>query len=127
MKINKKQKIKNLHMILNDVLSDISNGIEDLSLAEEFSLDKIYEGKSYDTVLEDEDAFIVHCMNVKHILITIMYSINHPRLLESIKEFSTIEAMQHEIKKGDMPDEVVDTFLDYMNFTKTKKVINNSK
>ena len=119
---NKKQKLKNLHIILDSVLRDMNENANKLSLAEEFNLDEIYGDKDPKTVLEKEDAFVVHCMNIKHILITIMYCINEPKLLEKIKEYATIEAMKHEMTQRELPDEFVDTFLDYVNFTKKREV-----
>jgi len=119
---NKKQNIKNLRIILDGVIKDMHENVDKLSLSEKFDLDEIYADKPHDVELEDEDAFIVHCMAVKHTLITIMYAINHPYLLEKIKEFTTIESMKHEIANSDISDEVIDTFLDYVNFAKSRDI-----
>ena len=51
-----------------------------------------------------------------------MYCINEPKLLEKIKEYATIEAMKHEMTQRELPDEIVDTFLDYVNFTKKREI-----
>jgi len=119
---NKKTKVNKLNVILNSVLVSLEKNIQKLEYSDQFDLDKIYGDKDPTTVLEKEDAFIVHCMNVRHMLITIMYAINEPKLLEKIKEYATIEGMKHEISIREMPDDVVDTFLDYVNFTKNREI-----
>ena len=48
-----------------------------------------------------------------------MYAVNNPEIMAKIQEVTIKEAMKHEIKNNNPPDDVVNNFLDYINMTKS--------
>ena len=48
-----------------------------------------------------------------------MYCMNKPALLQMIQQHVLIESMKKEITENDVPQDVIDDFLDFMNKTKS--------
>ena len=68
------------------------------------------------------DSFTLHCTNIRNLIVSIMYCINKPALLQKIQEHVLLESMKKEITDGkDVPQDVIDEFLDFMNMVKNKQ------
>ena len=124
MKRNTK-KVKRLERSLNGLITAMDIAVFELDQANTL-LDK-YVDNNIPVNDEDEEwldlmgaeSFTIHCANVRNVLISIMYCINKPKLMQEIQQKILIESMKEEINKGDVPQDVIDNFLDFMNITKS--------
>ena len=94
---------------------------EDLDLADviwdKYIDPKLSDEDCLDDILSEQESFIESSIRLKQILISVMYTVNNPEVLNDIQEVMIKVAMKHEIKNNNPPDDVVDNFLDYMNQT----------
>ena len=124
MKKNQNKKIKKLEIALNDLLIAIDVAVYELAIANKMLDKELIETESD---FEDEewlelmgkDAFTLHCTNIRNLLVSIMYCMNKPALLQKIQQHVLIESMKKEITENDVPQDVIDDFLDFMNKTKS--------
>ena len=79
---------------------------------------KIKDDDVLEEVLNKNETFVLNCMRLKQILVTLCYAIQNPEFIPELQENTIIAAMKHEISTNNPPEEVVDTLLDYMNKTK---------
>ena len=124
MKKNQNKKVKKLEVVLNDLLIAMDVAVYDLAIANKMLDKELIETESD---FEDEewlelmgrDAFTLHCANIRNLLVSIIYCINKPALLQKIQQHVLIESMKKEITENDVPQDVIDDFLDFMNKTKS--------
>lgn len=124
MKKGQNKKIKKLEIALNDLLIAIDVAVYELAIANKMLDKELIETESD---FEDEewlelmgkDAFTLHCTNIRNLLVSIMYCMNKPALLQKIQQHVLIESMKKEITENDVPQDVIDDFLDFMNKTKS--------
>ena len=114
-------KIKRLEVTLNELLIALDVAVYELEIANKMIDKKIIES---DVNFEDEkwlelmgkDAFTLHCTNIRNLLVSLMYCLNKPALLQKIQQHVLIESMKKEIiERKDVPENVIDDFLDLMN------------
>jgi hypothetical protein len=121
------KKVKRLESALNDLIIAMDIAVYELAPATKMMDKKLIDS---DIEFEDEnwlelmgtDSFTLHCTNIRNLMVSIMYCINKPALLQKIQEHVLLESMKKEITDGkDVPQEVIDEFLDFMNVVKNKQ------
>tara|TARA_R110002012_G_scaffold107391_3_gene249120 strand:+ start:374 stop:772 length:399 start_codon:yes stop_codon:yes gene_type:complete len=113
--------------VLHNNITKLMNGLEKiiakLDLADDVwdeHIDpKLSDEDDLNQSLNEQELFIENCIRLKQILITTMYAVNNPEIMAKIQEVTIKEAMKHEIKNNNPPDDVVNNFLDYINMTKS--------
>ena len=128
-KPTKKQikKIRKLELALNDLIVAMDVAAYELESASKEVGKKLIETEHYNADFDDEawlelmgaDAFTLHCANIRNVIVSLMYCMNKPGLLQKIQQKILIESMKEEIKENDVPQEVIDDFLDFMNTVKS--------
>tara|TARA_R100000664_G_scaffold27581_1_gene38339 strand:- start:581 stop:967 length:387 start_codon:yes stop_codon:yes gene_type:complete len=121
------KKVKRLESALNDLIIAMDIAVYELAPATKMLDKKLIDA---DIEFEDEkwlelmgvDSFTLHCTNIRNLIVSIMYCINKPALLQKIQEHVLLESMKKEITDGkDVPQDVIDEFLDFMNMVKNKQ------
>jgi len=123
------KKIKSEGRLHKDLKESLIRIQESLHIAiKEFELADIHWDNVIDPKIKDDDVleevlnknetFVLNCMRLKQILVTLCYAIQNPEFIPELQENTIIAAMKHEISTNNPPEEVVDTLLDYMNKTK---------
>ena len=126
-KLSKKdsKKIKKLEVALNDLLVAMDVAVYELESATKAVGNKLIEKDVEDDnekwlEMMGVDAFTLHCANIRNVMVSLMYCINNPPLLQKIQQKVLIETMKEEISiNNDVPQDVIDDFLDFMNTTKS--------
>ncbi len=120
-KMEFEEKVSLIKMLIDEIALVLNESIRKLELS-----DKVYDEHMVDKYedmevleLEGQEAFIMHCIKTKQVLISVMYAIKYPQVMHKIQQLTTIEAMKNEVSEGNVPKEVVDDLLDYMNDIKS--------